>query len=356
MSRYFSTRFSSLEAYVPGEQPQDMQYIKLNTNESPYPPPQGVIDCLNSDEGKKLRLYSDPECGKLRKKIAKHFCTDPQCVFVGNGSDEVLGFFFMGFCDSTHPVAFPDITYGFYKVFADLYGLERQIIPLDDNLSVNPDNYIGLGMNIVIANPNAPTGMCIPLADIERIVKSNPDNVVVIDEAYVDFGGQSAVALTERYDNLLVVQTFSKSRSMAGSRLGFAIGNEGLIADMETLRYSTNPYNINRLTLKCAEIAMENEDYYAENCRLIAETRDNTAKRLFEMGFTLTDSKANFIFAAHPDYSGQLLYLELKRRGILVRHFSTPRISEYLRITVGTPDDMNALCDALDDIISSNDK
>lgn len=356
MSRFFSKRFSSLEAYVPGEQPQDMQYIKLNTNESPYPPPQAVIDCLNADEGEKLRLYSDPECSRLRKKIAKHFGTDSRRVFVGNGSDEVLGFFFMGFCDSTHPVAFPDITYGFYKVFADLYALERKIIPLDDNLSVNPDDYIGLGMNVVIANPNAPTGMCISLTDIERIAESNPGNVVLIDEAYVDFGGESAVALTERYDNLLVVQTFSKSRSMAGSRLGFAIGNEALIADMETLRYSTNPYNVNRITLKCGEIAMESGDYFAENCRLIAETRDNTAKRLAEMGFTLTDSKANFLFTAHPDYSGEMLYLELKRRGILVRHFSAPRISEYLRITVGTPADMDSLCEALEDIMKNGIK
>lgn len=352
MSRFFSNRFSSLEAYVPGEQPQDMQYIKLNTNESPYPPPKAVIDCLNSSEGENLRLYSDPECAGLRRRIADHFKIDERRVFVGNGSDEVLGFFFMGFCDTTHPVAFPDITYGFYKVFADLYGLSRRVVPLKDDFSVDPDDYIGIGMNVVIANPNAPTGMCISLDNIEKIALSNPDNVVVIDEAYVDFGGESAVALTERLDNLLVVQTFSKSRSMAGSRLGFAIGNEALIADMETLRYSTNPYNVNRVTLKCGEVAMENGDYFDRNCRLIAETRENTANRLRDMGFVLTDSKANFLFASHPDFAGEKLYLELKRRGILVRHFSAPRISEYLRITVGTPSDMDALCDALKDIIT----
>lgn len=351
MGRFSSSEINSLTAYVPGEQPRDGQYIKLNTNESPYPPSPGTILALNSDESERLRLYSDPESKNLKELMSARYGVSEDFVFMSNGSDESLNFIFMAFFRNSKGVVFPDITYGFYKVFADLYGIEYDEIPLRDDFSINAEDYIGINRNIVIANPNAPSGIFLPLSDIERIVMSNPDSVVVIDEAYVDFGGESAVSLTEKYDNLIVVGTFSKSRSLAGARLGYAIGNNELIADLEKVKFSTNPYNINRLTQAAGAAALIDDKYYTENCKKIIETREKCSAQLLKRGFIVTPSRANFIFAAHKEIGGKELYLSLKEKYILVRHFETPRISMYNRITVGTPEDMQALIEAVDSII-----
>lgn len=352
MSRFLSERFARLKAYVPGEQPQNKSYIKLNTNESPYPPAPAVIEALNTREVSDLRLYSDPECKLLRKALADYYKVTPENISVGNGSDEILSFAFMAFCDANIGVSYPDISYGFYPVFADLYGISKNEIPLLGNFSICASDYFNLGTTIVIANPNAPTGVCLSLADIESIVKSNPNNVVVIDEAYIDFGGESCIPLTAKYDNLLVIQTYSKSRSLAGARLGYAVGNSELIADLEKLRYSTNPYNVNRLTLLAGRVAIAEQVYYDNNNAEIIQNREYTCTELQKMGFTLTDSKANFIFASHPKLFGKELYQGLRERGILVRHFDKAKISDYVRITVGTKDQMDSLLISLKEMLT----
>ena len=352
MSKFLSQRLLSLEEYVPGEQPRDKKYIKLNTNESPFPPSPKAIAAVDAKEKEDLRLYSDPECKKLKEAIADYYDVDAENVFVSNGSDESLNFFFMAFCDDANKVCFPEISYGFYKVFADLYCLDYEAIPLKADFSIDVNDYINKGKNVVIANPNAPTGLCLGLDDIEKIVSSNPDHVVVIDEAYVDFGGESAVHLTKKYSNLMVVQTFSKSRSLAGARLGFAIADKEIIKDLEKIKYSTNPYNINRLTLILGTEAINDKEYFDDNRKLIIEAREYTEKALTELGFEVLPSKTNFVFAKSPEISGEELYLKLKDKGILVRHFSNPKICEYNRITIGTMDEMKALVKAVEEIIS----
>lgn len=352
MSKFLSQRLLSLEEYVPGEQPRDKKYIKLNTNESPFPPSPKAIAAVDAKEKEDLRLYSDPECKKLKEAIAAYYDVSPENVFVSNGSDESLNFFFMAFCDEEKKVCFPEISYGFYKVFADLYCLDYEAIHLKADFSIDVNDYINKGKNVVIANPNAPTGLCLGLDDIEKIVSSNPDHVVVIDEAYVDFGGESAVALTKKYSNLMVVQTFSKSRSLAGARLGFAIADKEIIKDLEKIKYSTNPYNINRLTLLLGTEAIKDKDYFERNRNLIIEAREYTENALGELGFEVLPSKTNFVFAKSPEISGEELYLKLKDKGILVRHFSNPKICEYNRITIGTMDEMKALVKAVEEIIS----
>ena len=350
MSRYLSSRLSSLEEYVPGEQPQDKKYIKLNTNESPYPPSPAVIERLNAAETANLKLYSDPDCRGVRTRLANLYDVQPENVIVTNGSDETLNFAFMAYTD--HGAMFPDISYGFYKVFAQLYSIDAKVIPLKEDFSIDPaDYYDAKGAMVVIANPNAPTGLTLPLTAIEQIVQHNPESDVLIDEAYVDFGGESAIPLTKKYDNLLVVQTFSKSRSLAGARLGYAIGHASLIADLNKIRCSTNPYNVNRLTLAAGEAAIDTQAYYDDNCQKIIATREKTAAALREMGFTVTDSRANFLFAKSDRISGEALYLALKERGILVRHFTSSRIAEFNRITVGAPEEMQALLTAVREIL-----
>ena len=352
MSRFINQKFAALEAYTPGEQPKDMQYIKLNTNESPYPPSQGVLKAINEAEVAKLNLYPDPVCKQLKQKLAALYSVREENVFVSNGSDDILNFSFMAFCnDAEHPVKFPAISYGFYRVYAELYGVRYEAIPLADDFSIRVEDYLGNNANVVIANPNAPTGLVLSHDEVERIVAANPDFVVVIDEAYVDFGAESCVDLIDRYENLLVVRTYSKSRSMAGARLGFAFGNAELIADLEKIKFSTNPYNINRLTLLAGEAAIDENDYYMENCKTIASTRKWAQAKLSELGFTCTDSFANFIFAKHASIGGKELYLALKERGILVRHFDSPAICDYNRITVGTMEQMEALIRTISSII-----
>lgn len=351
MSRFLSERFANLEAYVPGEQPRDRQYIKLNTNESPYPPSPQVIERLASGEVESLNLYPDPTGQVLKEKLAGLYGVKAENVFLANGSDEVLNFAFMAFCDEDHGAAFPDISYGFYPVYADLYHVPATAVPLKDDFSVDYRDYCGIGKMVVIANPNAPTGMTISLAQIEEILKSNPDQVVLIDEAYVDFGGESCIGLTKKYENLLVAQTYSKSRSMAGARLGYAIGSAAIIADLEMIKFSTNPYNINRLTLAAGEAAVDSDAYYKENAKKIMATRDAVSERLRGLSFTVLPSKTNFIFVRSDVLSGETVYQELKKKGILVRHFKTERIKDFVRISIGTPEQMNALEESLEEIL-----
>ena len=351
MSRFLSARFAALEAYTPGEQPQDMQYVKLNTNESPFPPSPEVLAAVNAAEVGKLNLYPDPEGRILRQKLAALYGVGEDNVFLANGSDEILNFFFMAFCDQERGVAFPNISYGFYPVYAQLYNLPATVIPLRDDFSLNAEDYCGLHQNIVIANPNAPTGMAIPVSDIEKILQTNPDHVVLIDEAYVDFGADSCLPLTGRYENLLVCQTFSKSRSMAGGRLGFAVGSAPLIADLNRIKYSTNPYNINRLTLAAAQAAVDSDAYYRANCRKIQENRSYTVERLAALGFTTLPSKANFIFTRCPAMDGGTLYRELKRRGVLVRFWDKPELKDYVRVTIGSREQMDRFLDTVQAIL-----
>lgn len=339
MSRFFSSKLDKLTAYTPGEQPQDMQYIKLNTNESPYPPAQNVQEAV-AYEVEKLALYPDPECSILREKIAKVYGVQPQNILVSNGSDDILNFAFAAFGDQCKTAIFPDITYGFYTVFANLNGVNFKQIPLCEDFTINISDYYNANGPVFIANPNAPTGIALSVQQIENILKNNPDNVVVIDEAYVDFGGKSCYPLIEKYDNLLVVQTYSKSRSMAGARLGFAIASEQIIDDLSTIKFSTNPYSINRMTMAAGIAVMDNNSYYMENCKKITDTREYVSSELTKLGFEVIPSKANFIFAKSDRISGGDLYQKLKQNGVLVRHFDNPRIRDYNRITIGGAEQM----------------
>lgn len=350
MSRFFSEKYNTLTPYTPGEQPKGQQYIKLNTNESPFPP-SVAAQKLAAAEAARLELYSDPECRDLVAAAAEILGVAGDEIIFTNGSDEILNFAFMAFCDEHRPAVFPDITYGFYPVFAELNRVPYTEIPLNPDFTINVGDYIGVGKTIFIANPNAPTGIALPLSDIESIVRSNPDNVVVIDEAYVDFGAESAVSLTRRYDNLLVTQTFSKSRSLAGARLGFGIGCPSLIRDLNTIKYSTNPYNVNRMTMAAGIGALTDRKYFADNCRAIEQTREWTSDELRALGFTVLDSKANFVFAAHGRISGKELYLKLKQNGILVRHFDSARLTDFNRITIGSMEQMRTLISTIKKIL-----
>ena len=350
MSQFFSAKYSALKPYVPGEQPRDRRYIKLNTNESPFPPSPKAL-AKAEEAAKNLQLYSDPTCMALKQKLAEPNGLKPSQVFCGNGSDEVLYCAFLAWCDGQTPAAFPDISYGFYKVFAQFTGIPYTQIPLDENYNVCPEDYLGVGKTIFIANPNAPTGKLLRLEQIEMILKSNPNNVVVIDEAYIDFGGESAVKLVDSYENLLVTQTFSKSRSLAGGRLGMAFGCEALIQDLETAKFSINPYNVNSMTMAAGIGALEDEAYTRQNCQTIMENRSYTTQALEKLGFTVLDSKANFIFAKNPAIPGGDLYRKLKDMGILVRYFDAPRLSAFVRITIGTQQQMDALLGAISQIL-----
>lgn len=349
MSRFLNDRLQKIESYTPGEQPQDKKYIKLNTNESPYPPSEGVIKAITEAEIKDLRLYCDPECKKLKNALAECYNTEPENIFLSNGSDDILNFSFMAYGQSG--AAFPDITYGFYSVFAELYGIETEIIPLKEDFTIDIERFCGQNKLVVIANPNAPTGIELSLDEIEKIVISNPDSIVLIDEAYVDFGGISCAELTKKYKNLLCVGTFSKSRSMAGARLGFAIASKEIIADLEKIKYSTNPYNINRLTQIAGTKAIEENRYYMDNCKKICDTREYTVKELEALGFEVLPSKANFVFAKSDKISGEKLYLKLKENGVLVRHFTAERIKDFNRITIGSREEMEMFIKTVKEIL-----
>ena len=344
MSRFFSEKFANLVPYVPGEQPQDQKYVKLNTNESPFPPSKLVVDAM-TQAGASANLYCDPTCGALCRAIARMYRIKPENVLPVNGSDEILNFAVMAFCDADHPLAYADITYGCYPVFADFNRVPSHIIPLKEDFTLDYRDYCALNETIVIANPNAPTGIALGREALEEIIRSNPNSVVIIDEAYAAFGAESCVDLIEKYDNLLVTQTFSKSHSLAGARLGFGFANPDLLADINAIKYSTNPYNVNRMTQAAGVAAEQDNDYYLSNCQTIQENRAYTVRSLEEMGFTVLPSKANFIFARTDRMEGGALYRALKRDGVLVRHFDKQRISDYLRISIGTREQMDVFLD-----------
>ena len=346
MSRYLSSKFDTLTPYTPGEQPRDMKYVKLNTNESPFPPSRKAQERAQAAI-ERLQLYSDPECTELVRTASWLYGVGTDEVLFSNGSDEILDFAFKAYCDAEHPAAFADITYGFYPVFAAVNRVPYIEIPLKNDFTLDIEEYKKIGHTIFIANPNAPTGIALTPAQIEEILQSDPDHIVVVDEAYVDFGAESCIPLIHRYENLLVVQTFSKSRSMAGARLGFAVGCRELITDLRTIKYSFNPYNVNSMTMAAGIGALEDEEYRIYNCRIIEENRTYTMKELEKMGFTMTDSRANFIFVKHPEIPGEELYLKLKEQGVLVRHFTKERIREYNRITIGTKEQMDILLDKI---------
>ncbi|MEE0795039.1 MAG: aminotransferase class I/II-fold pyridoxal phosphate-dependent enzyme [Oscillospiraceae bacterium] len=348
MSRYLDSKFAALLPYVPGEQPKDRPYIKLNANESPYPPSPLVLEALRSEEAAALNLYPDAACRELTALLAEHLGVGEGNILLANGSDDILNFCFLAFCE--RGVVFPDISYGFYEVFADLYHIDVLRPKMGAGLTIDPADYTGTGRCVVIANPNAQTGVALPLEAVEGIVKGSPESVVVVDEAYVDFGGETAVPLVGKYENVLVVRTFSKSASLAGARLGYAVGPEELIEDLKKLKYSTNPYSVNRTALIAGAAAIRDWSYSAENCRSIASERERLASELKARGFELTDSRTNFVLAK-PRGIGAKEYMEaLRERGILIRYLGGA-LADRVRITIGTPGQMDALLEATDEIL-----
>ena len=342
----------SIEPYIPGEQPQFSDMIKLNTNECPYPPSPMVEKVLKKCDYSNLRLYPSFTFKPLKEVLCKTYNIAENEIFFGNGSDEVLALAFMTFFNSKKPILFPDITYSFYDVWADVYKIPYKTMPLDDNFRINKTDYFQENGGIIFPNPNAPTGVYESNEMIEEIVKANKNSIVIIDEAYIDFGGESCIGLTEKYDNLLVVQTFSKSRSMAGMRIGYAIGNEKLIKYMNDVKFSINSYTMNHVTQVCGAAAVEDEEYFIETIKKITDVRENTKKELKKLGFTFTDSKSNFLFAAHDKVKAETIFNELKSRKIYVRYWNKPRINNYLRISIGTAEEMEKLISALKEIVS----
>lgn len=367
MSRFIKKSYKDFVSYTPGEQRNDGDYIKLNTNESPYALAPGVLEELSQEDLAALRLYPDPTGRALKEKLAALYGVGPENIFLSNGSDDILNFAFMAFVDEDEAIAYPEITYSFYPVIAGLHGVNVNRIPMkrvseleepdtscdcDDALFIDYRDYCGLGQNIVIPNPNAPTGQALSIDQIEEIVRTNPDHLVLIDEAYVDFGAESVIPLTKKYDNLLVSRTFSKYASFAGGRLGVAIGDAGLIRDLTSIQYATNPYNVNRLSMQLAEAIVENDDYYRANAEKIRATRARVIAALEALGFTVLPSLANFVFVKHASMDGAALYEELKRRFVLVRHFDDPAISDWNRISIGSDEQMDGLLRELRDILS----
>ena len=348
---FLSPEALRLKPYTPGEQPRDQQYIKLNTNESPFPPSPKVLEVVNTAQVGLLNLYSDPTCKVLEDAIADFYGIGPENVTSGNGSDEVLAFAFRAFAGEGKPIAYADITYGCYKTWAALFGLEAKVIPLREDFSLNVEDYMDFPGTIVIANPNAPTGMLLPASDIRRLLEADGERVVIVDEAYAHFGAESLVPLTKEYDNLLIVQTMSKNRNLAGARVGYAMGSAALISAVNRVKYSFNPYNVNRLSLLAGAAAVEDKAYFEKCCAAICENRAWVTAELRKMGFTVLDSYSNFIFAKSGDISGQDLYLKLKERGILVRWFDAERIRPFVRITIGSRSQLQALVDTIQELL-----
>lgn len=338
--------------YTPGEQPNQPDMIKLNTNENPYPPAPKVQQVLKEMDAGDLRLYPDPSAGALVKAIADYYGLNEDQVFVGVGSDDVLAMSFLTFFNGEKPVLFPDITYSFYDVWAELFRIPYERPALDDSFHIKKEDYFKENGGIIFPNPNAPTGVELPLQDIEEILKANPGSVVIVDEAYIDFGAHSALPLISKYDNLLVVQTFSKSRSMAGMRIGFACGNSVLIKYLNDVKYSFNSYTMNRTSLAAGVAAIGDRDYFEDTCQKIMDTREWTQKELKALGFTFQDSKANFIFAAHKTCPAKQIFEALRAKHIYVRYFAKPRIDNYLRISIGTREEMEQLIRFLKDYLA----
>ena len=351
MSRYWSAVVRGLTPYVPGEQPKLPNLVKLNTNENPYGPSPKVLEALRAETGDTLRLYPDPNADRLKEAVAAYYGVTPKQVFVGNGSDEVLAHVFMALLKHERPVLFPDITYSFYPVYCGLYGIDYRTVPLADDFSIDPTDYAQPNGGIIFPNPNAPTGRLLALDAIERILKANPDSVVVVDEAYVDFGGKSAISLVDHHDNLLVVHTLSKSRSLAGLRVGFAVGHPALIEALERVKNSFNSYPLDRLAIVGAVAALEDAEHFERTRRAVIATRDTLTTELRSLGFEVLPSAANFIFARHPQRDAAQLALALREQNIIVRHFKLPRIDQFLRITVGTAAECAALTAVLRSIL-----
>lgn len=355
MSRFWSAVVHGLTPYVPGEQPKLDKLVKLNTNEHPYGPSPRALAAIRAATDDSLRLYPDPNADALKAALARRHGLQPQQIFVGNGSDEVLAHAFMALLKQDRPLWFPDITYSFYPVYCGLYGIGQRVVPLADDFSVRVEDYLPQGGErpgaIIFPNPNAPTGRLLSLTDVERIVAGNPYAVVLVDEAYIDFGGDSAITLVDKYPNLLVVHTFSKSRSLAGLRVGFAAGHAELIEGLERVKNSFNSYPLDRLALAGAVASVEDEAFFQESCRKVIATRETLVGRMRALGFEVLPSAANFIFARHPQRDGAELAAELRKRAIIVRHFKAPRIDQFLRITVGTDEQCAILIEALREIL-----
>lgn len=352
MSKYWSETVRKLQPYVPGEQPRDRRYIKLNTNENPYGPSPKVLEAIRAAADESLKLYPDPTSGVLLEAAAEYYGVGKDWIFPGNGSDEVLAFAFMAFFDPGRTVLFPDITYTFYPVYTSLFGLDHRTIPVNSDFSLPVEEFYGSPGGVIIANPNAPTGRFMPLESVVRILENNRDEVVIADEAYVDFGGESAVKLVNTWPNLLVIHTFSKSRSLAGMRLGFAIGQPELITGLNRVKNSFNSYTLDRLALVAGAEAFRDNDYYNEKNSMVVRTRERFAAELKRLGFDVPDSVANFVFAGHPEVPGAEIFTGLKARGILVRYFDRPRISNRLRISIGTDIEMDCVLEALEEILN----
>lgn len=344
--------FRNIEPYVPGEQPQYSDRIKLNTNENPYPPSPEVKKVLGAYDTDNLKLYPDPEATALKEALAEYYGFEKEQVFVGVGSDDVLAMCFMSFFNSGKPILFPDISYSFYPVWANLFNIKYETPKLNENFEIVKEDYYKENGGIVFPNPNAPTGVELPLSEIEEIIKNNQNSVVIVDEAYIDFGGTSALSLVNKYENLVVVQTFSKSRSLAGLRVGFAVANKQLISVMNAVKNSYNSYTLNSLSINAASAAVKDDKYFKETVNKIIETREKAKKDLFALGFEFNDSKSNFIFAKHKTVKAKEIFEALKEKHIFVRYFNMPRIDNYLRITVGTEEEMKALIDFLKDYLA----
>ncbi|MDX5336199.1 MAG: histidinol-phosphate transaminase [Marinobacter sp.] len=350
MSKFWSALVSELQPYVPGEQPKMANLVKLNTNENPFGPSPKVIAAIQSELNDNLRLYPDPEGQALKEAVAAYhsdYGISAKQVFVGNGSDEVLAHIFQGLLKHDKPILFPDITYSFYPVYCGLYQIESDVIPLTESFEINPDDYKRPNGGIIFPNPNAPTGRYLGLEHVEDILKANPDSVVVVDEAYVDFGGETAISLVNQYPNLLVSQTLSKARSLAGLRVGFAVGNEELIEALNRVKDSFNSYPLDRLALAGAIAAFEDREWFEKCCGGVIDERERVTSELERLGFEVLPSKANFVFARHPSHEGADIASKLREQGIIVRHFNKPRIGDFLRITIGTTEQNNALIKGL---------
>lgn len=354
MRPFWSRRLAEIKPYVPGEQPRDGVYIKLNTNENPYPPSPAVLHAIAAAADGGLRLYPDPECREVRAAIAGYYGLNAEQIFVGNGSDEVLAMAFLAFFSPEDKIAFPAISYSFYPVYADLFSIPYDAVALREDYTLDLSAFDGAYQGVVFANPNAPTGIALPLEQVEALLQKHSDRLIIVDEAYVDFGAESAAALIDTYPNLLVIQTFSKSRSLAGLRVGFALGQENLIQALDAVKNSFNSYTVDRLAQAGAVAAMEDRAYFEQTRRQIMATRERSVRALEHLGFSVLPSQTNFLFATHPEREAASLFAALRARKILVRYFSGPLLNRFLRITVGTDDEMDALVAALEEILAEH--
>ena len=351
MSKFWSPFVKNLVPYVPGEQPKLARLVKLNTNENPYGPSPKVLDAIRAELDDSLRLYPDPNGERLKQTVADYYGVQPNQVFVGNGSDEVLAHVFHGLFQHGKPLLFPDVTYSFYPVYCGLYGIPFEVVPLDGRFNINIDDYARDNGGIIFPNPNAPTGCLLPLSAIRQLLEQNTESVVVVDEAYVDFGGESAISLVDQYPNLLVTQTLSKSRSLAGLRVGLAVGSAELIEALERIKNSFNSYPLDRLALVGAVAAFEDQDYFEQTCQAVIASREQLVSELADLGFEVLPSAANFVFARHPRFDAAELAAALREQGVIVRHFKQARINQFLRITIGTAEQNMALQEALTPLV-----